>query len=298
MPLDRSWTRSRGAWRSARARRSSPTYMSKASTDWHKTGVDPAAGEQVRHQATRSSPRTCTPSTSSRQRSALRRPPSSRRLVHAGIDWFRTLHDHRDQSDDLLRSRSTGRASCSGLLVTVELSAICHRCLDRDRRRSAPGSRARGWRGRAGSSHGYIQFFRNTPPLVQLYFFYFGLERAAADDAERIGHADAADQRLRLGVHLAVASSPAPSTWRSSAPASRRCRRATIEAAEALGYTRLQAYMRDRAAAGAFGSACRRSTTIWSIWSRRPRSPTPIAVPELLYVVQPRSGRTTPTCRR
>ena len=23
-------------------------------------------------------------------------------------------------------------------------------------------------------SQGYIQFFRNTPPLVQLYFFYFG----------------------------------------------------------------------------------------------------------------------------
>ena len=36
---------------------------------------------------------------------------------------------------------------------------------------------------------------------------------------------------------------PAPSTSRFSAPASRRCRSETVEAAEALGYNRLGAYL-------------------------------------------------------
>ena len=67
----------------------------------------------------------------------------------------------------------------------------------------------------------YIQFFRNTPPLVQLYFFYFALDAALAGVDGRGQPSWAA----WAGRSCRFRSSPAPSTSRSSAQASRRCRR-------------------------------------------------------------------------
>ena len=80
---------------------------------------------------------------------------------------------------------------------------------------------------------GYIQFFRNTPPLVQLYFFYFGLSSLLP---------------WLIGGFVWVCISLSffagafnAEIFRSGIEA---VPRATIEAAEALGYTRLKAYLR------------------------------------------------------
>ena len=65
---------------------------------------------------------------------------------------------------------------------------------------------------------GFISFFRNTPPLVQIYFFYFGLGYLLPADRPRsFPTCSGPSSRCRC--------SPAPSTSRSSAPASKRSRR-------------------------------------------------------------------------
>ena len=52
-------------------------------------------------------------------------------------------------------------------------------------------------------TQGYIQFFRNTPPLVQLYFFYFALgSYLKITDRER--HRGAGRVELHLGGDLPV----------------------------------------------------------------------------------------------
>ena len=84
----------------------------------------------------------------------------------------------------------------------------------------------------------YIQFFRNTPPLVQIYFFYFGV---GAYSARRTAGAAAGRQRRR-GRSSHSRCSPGHSTSRSSAPASKAVPKATVEAAESFGFSRLQAY--------------------------------------------------------
>ncbi len=61
-----------------------------------------------------------------------------------------------------------------GLLTTVELSALCILCSVLIGLAGVwlQGSRNRWLR---GGVYWYIQFFRNTPPLVQLYFFFFAV---------------------------------------------------------------------------------------------------------------------------
>ena len=51
--------------------------------------------------------------------------------------------------------------------------------------------------------HWYIQFFRNTPPLVQLYFFYFGIG-SLLPTASAAGGSGARGQQRRLGDRVAV----------------------------------------------------------------------------------------------
>ncbi|MDX1514393.1 MAG: amino acid ABC transporter permease [Gammaproteobacteria bacterium] len=94
---------------------------------------------------------------------------------------------------------------------------------------------------------GYIQFFRNTPPLVQLLFFYFALGKTL----ENIGLMPMYDaggwQQPLIGnfgwavVSLSFfAGSFNVEIFRSGIEA---VPTSTREAAEALGYTRLKAYI-------------------------------------------------------
>src|SRR4029079_10544339 len=86
--------------------------------------------------------------------------------------------------------------------------------------------------------HWYIQAFRNTPPLVQLYFFYFGLGSLlkAAGGGPLVTNVTWAIISLSFfagAFNVAI--------FRSGVEA---VPRTTIEAAESLGFSRLQTYLR------------------------------------------------------
>jgi polar amino acid transport system permease protein len=85
---------------------------------------------------------------------------------------------------------------------------------------------------------GYIAFFRNTPPLVQLYFFYFAMDSALAG---LIG--------IRGGILGSYGWAVIALSFFAGAFNTEIFRagieavpKSTIEAAESLGYTRFQIY--------------------------------------------------------
>ncbi len=90
---------------------------------------------------------------------------------------------------------------------------------------------------------GYVQLFRNTPPLVQLYFFYFGLSSLLPVVRNKFGGTTPLiDGFVWVCISLSFfAGAFNVEIFRSGIEA---VPRATIEAAEALGYTRLKAYTR------------------------------------------------------
>lgn len=89
--------------------------------------------------------------------------------------------------------------------------------------------------------NGFIVVFRNTPPLVQIFFFYFGISTILP----RVEDADGMMQPLMTNVQWAILSLSLFAgafnieIFRSGIEA---VPRSTLEAAEALGYTRLGAY--------------------------------------------------------
>ena len=88
--------------------------------------------------------------------------------------WFRWLHDATGINLTIFYDAFDRGRFASGFLMTVELSAICIVL-------SVMIGIAGAWLQRSRLRftrhviYWYIQFFRNTPPLVQLYFFYFAL---------------------------------------------------------------------------------------------------------------------------
>ncbi len=87
----------------------------------------------------------------------------------------------------------------------------------------------------------YIQLFRNTPPLVQMYFFYFGLSALLPTVKNSIGIAHPLiGGFIWASLSLILfAGSFNVEIFRSGIEA---IPTATIEAAESLGFTRLQTY--------------------------------------------------------
>lgn len=93
-----------------------------------------------------------------------------------------------------------------------------------------------------GFVNGFVVVFRNTPPLVQIFFFYFGLgtllPAARTADGLRVPILDNVQWAI---VSLSLfAGAFNVEIFRSGIEA---VPRTTIEAAEALGYTRLKAYV-------------------------------------------------------
>lgn len=88
---------------------------------------------------------------------------------------------------------------------------------------------------------GYIQFFRNTPPLVQMYFFYFALGPQMPRVVNQYGIA----QPMLGSFEWAVislsffAGAFNIEIFRSGVEA---VQKATVEAADSLGFNRLQIY--------------------------------------------------------
>jgi polar amino acid transport system permease protein len=155
--------------------------------------------------------------------------------------WFKHLYQTTGINLTIFYDPFDRARFLDGLLVTFELSVIC-----------IAGSIVVGVIGAwlQGSKltwtrrivQGYIQLFRNTPPLVQMYFFYFGISNLLPKTTNQIGM----QEPLVSGFVWACVSliffagSFNVEIFRSGIEA---VPRSTIEAAEALGYTRTQAYI-------------------------------------------------------
>lgn len=154
--------------------------------------------------------------------------------------WLRHLTDAAGLNLAFLFDPYEAVRFWNGLLVTVELSAItlCASVIVGVVGAWMQGSRSAAPRWLAQS---YVQLFRNTPPLVQLYFFYFGLSTLLPAVQNQYGlRVPLLNGFAWACVSLTLyAASFNVEIFRSGIEA---IPRATSEAAEALGYTRGKAY--------------------------------------------------------
>lgn len=155
-------------------------------------------------------------------------------------DWFRSLHDSTGINLTIFYDPFDRARFFNGFLTSVRLMALC---IISSVVIGVVGAWIQG--SRLGllrmTTQGYIQFFRNTPPLVQLYFFYF-----AVGAYLRVSTADGMTVPLVSNFTWAViclsfwAGAFNVEIFRSGIEA---VPRETLEAAEALGYSRLKAYV-------------------------------------------------------
>ncbi|HQT63173.1 MAG: polar amino acid ABC transporter permease [Acidocella sp. 20-57-95] len=128
----------------------------------------------------------------------------------------------------------------------------------------------------------YIQMFRNTPPLVQVYFFYFGLSALLPTVKDAIGNAHPLiGGFIWASISLiCFAGAFNVEIFRSGIEA---IPHSTIEAAEALGYTRLQTYRHIVLPLGLRICMPALTNNLVNLIKTTPLAYA-IAVPELLYV--------------
>jgi polar amino acid transport system permease protein len=89
-------------------------------------------------------------------------------------DWFRWLNDAHGINLSIFYDPLDQRRFLRGLGMTLYLSAVC---IALSLVIGVAGAWAQGARSRLvrGAMRAYIEAFRNTPPLVQLLFFYFAV---------------------------------------------------------------------------------------------------------------------------
>jgi len=152
-------------------------------------------------------------------------------------DWFRWLNETTGINLTIFYDAFDRGRFASGFLLTVKLSVIC---IVGSLVIGVIGAWIQGSRVRVARTvvHWYIQAFRNTPPLVQLYFFYFGLGSLlkAAGGGPLVSNVTWAIISLSF-----FAGAFNVEIFRSGVEA---VPRTTIEAAESLGFSRLQTYLR------------------------------------------------------
>jgi polar amino acid transport system permease protein len=154
-------------------------------------------------------------------------------------DWFRWLHGATGINLTILYDSFDRGRFASGFLTTLKLSAVC---IVLSVLIGVVGAWLQGSRLRITRNivYWYIQFFRNTPPLVQLYFFYFGV-------GSLLKGADASGIPVPLISNVAwaivslsfFAGAFNVEIFRSGVEA---VPRTTVEAADSLGFSRLRTY--------------------------------------------------------
>jgi polar amino acid transport system permease protein len=152
--------------------------------------------------------------------------------------WFSRLNDRTGVNFSIVYDAFDRHRFVAGLLMTLWLSAVS---IALSLVLGVLGAWLQGARTGAARrlANGYVSAFRNTPPLIQLYFFYFGLGTVlprllGAGDRTVVGATTWAVVALGLG-----AGAMNVEIFRSGIEA---VPRTTLEAAEALGYGRLAAY--------------------------------------------------------
>jgi polar amino acid transport system permease protein len=155
-------------------------------------------------------------------------------------NWFRTLHDTTGINLTIFYDSFDRARFFKGFLTSVRLMAVCIVCSVIIGVIGAwiQGSRLRMLR---LTTQGYIQFFRNTPPLVQLYFFYFAVGAYLRVSAGNGLNTPLVSNFTWAAICLSFwAGAFNVEIFRSGIEA---VPRETLEAAESLGYSRLKAYV-------------------------------------------------------
>ncbi|HEV8499979.1 MAG TPA: amino acid ABC transporter permease [Casimicrobiaceae bacterium] len=154
--------------------------------------------------------------------------------------WFRVLHDTSGINLPIFYDAFDRHRFTAGLWMTLELSAIS---IVASVVIGVVGAWLQGSRLRLTRKvvNGYIQFFRNTPPLVQIYFFYFGVG-SLLSTAGPDGHpvplvSNVAWAIISLSFFAGAFN---VEIFRSGVEA---VPKTTIEAAESLGFSRLRTYL-------------------------------------------------------
>lgn len=155
-------------------------------------------------------------------------------------DWFRQLYIDHGINLTIVYDGFDRRRMLGGLWMTIKLSLICLVL-------SVVIGLIGAWLQGAHSLllrftvQGYIQFFRNTPPLVQMYFFFFALGSLMPQVRNEYGFMEPMFSNYTWAIISLsfFAGAFNVEIFRSGVEA---VPKSTVEAAEALGYTRLQAY--------------------------------------------------------
>ncbi|OAB56685.1 polar amino acid ABC transporter permease [Phormidium willei BDU 130791] len=155
-------------------------------------------------------------------------------------EWFRWLNEAYGINLTIVYDSFDRERMLDGLLNTLLLSGVC---LVLSVAIGIVGAWLQGsplkWTRRL--VNGYIQLFRNTPPLVQMYFFFFALGSLLP----RVENQWGIMEPVLSNWHWAIislsffAGSFNVEIFRSGIEA---VPRSTVEAAESLGYNRLQVY--------------------------------------------------------
>ena len=153
-------------------------------------------------------------------------------------NWFRWLYGATGINLTVFYDPFDRARFASGFVMTVELSLVC---ILLSVVIGVLGAWIQGSRLRVARTvvYWYIQAFRNTPPLVQLYFFYFGLGsllKGVGGSGPLVSNVTWAIVSLSF-----FAGAFNVEIFRSGIEA---VPRTTIEAAESLGFGRLQTYLR------------------------------------------------------
>ena len=153
-------------------------------------------------------------------------------------NWFRWLYETTGINLTIFYDAFDRGRFANGFLMTVKLSVTC---ILLSVVIGVIGAWVQGSRLRAARTivYWYIQCFRNTPPLVQLYFFYFGLGSLLRE----VGGGGPLFSNVTWAiVSLSFfAGAFNIEIFRSGVEA---VPRTMLEAAESLGFNRLQTYLR------------------------------------------------------
>ena len=157
-------------------------------------------------------------------------------MLDSIADWFRWLNEAHGINLTIFYDPIDARKFASGIWTTIQLSVACVIASTIVGVVGAWLQQSRlVWTRRFVQA--YIQFFRNTPPLVQLYFFYFALDAALAG---LVGTRSLMGSFGWAFVALTFfAGAFNVEIFRAGIEA---VPKSTVEAAESLGYTRLGAY--------------------------------------------------------
>ena len=155
-------------------------------------------------------------------------------------DWFRVLHTTSGIKLTIFYDAFDRARFFNGFLTSVRLMGTC---LIASVAIGVVGAWVQGSKFRLLRlvTQGYIQFFRNTPPLVQLYFFYFALGSYLKITSGNGMSVPIVSNFTWAAICLSFyAGAFNVEIFRAGIEA---VPRETLEAAESLGYSRLKAYV-------------------------------------------------------